>query len=594
MSDQQALLLALAVAAGAAAAGSLPPPLLAIAVGAVLVALIWQRPWALILGAALLSSFLGARAIDGLRPPAPAVVEARWVTLLTDPAPNTFGAIGADVRLGRRRVQALARGPAATAMAKHLAGEKLRVGGTLRPLNANARQRLLARHISATLSVDAITGERSANAVGELANVYRRLVADGAAVLPERLRPLFGGMVLGDDRGQSAELQHAFRAAGLTHLMVVSGQNVAFALLVAAPLLRRGRLWWRFGVTLAILFAFGTLTRWEPSVVRAEAMAVVAAAGMLTGRPAPAVRLLALAATGCMLIDPLLVRSVGFQLSVAACAGLAGLTPALRRRRVPAVLAASAAAQVGAAVVLLPVFGTVPLVSLPANVLAVPVAGPIMMWGLTVGPVAGLLPGLSTLLHMPTRLALAWEAAVAERAAALPIAPLGMTGAVALVVAVAALVCARRVARMRRILVVLAAATTAGVLGVTVGPPAPVAAASIGPGATLWVVGRRSVLSVGGRVSSRVLDALRTRRVHRLDVLVVTRPGSAAADAAWPLVAAFRPRVVLAPEHHQLAGARTARAGARAVVGGVEVHVTDGGPPLEFSVYRQARDPPPR
>jgi hypothetical protein len=114
----------------------------------------------------------------------------------------------------------------------------------------------------------------------------------------------------------------------------------------------------------------------------------------------------------------------------------------------------------------------------------------------------------------------------------------------------------------------------------------------------LWVIGGRSALAIGGRTSSTLLDSLRVRHVHRLDVLIVDQPGAAAAAAAWPVVEAFRPRVVLAPEHHQLAGAHTARLGATAVVGRLEVRVTDAGPPLQVrvttAVYRQARDPPPR
>ena len=42
-------------------------------------------------------------------------------------------------------------------------------------------------------------------------------------------------MTLGDDRHQPPDMTDAFRAAGLTHLLAVSGQNVAFALVIAAP-----------------------------------------------------------------------------------------------------------------------------------------------------------------------------------------------------------------------------------------------------------------------------------------------------------------------------------------------------------------------
>ena len=52
-------------------------------------------------------------------------------------------------------------------------------------------------------------------------------------------------------------------------------------------------------------------------------------------------------------------------------------------------LGVTAAAQLGVLPVLLPVFGTVPLVALPANLLAAPVVGPLTVWGLVAGVVGG-------------------------------------------------------------------------------------------------------------------------------------------------------------------------------------------------------------
>ena len=48
-------------------------------------------------------------------------------------------------------------------------------------------------------------------------------------------------------------------------------------------------------------------------------------------------------------------------------------------------LGVTAAAQLGVAPVLIPVFGSMPLVALPANLVAVPLAAPLTMWGLAAG-----------------------------------------------------------------------------------------------------------------------------------------------------------------------------------------------------------------
>src|SRR3546814_15518934 len=105
----------------------------------------------------------------------------------------------------------------------------------------------------------------------------------------------------------------------MTHLLAVSGQNVAFCLVLAGPLLRRLRLWPRLAATLAVIAMFGLMTRFEPSVLRASAMAALAAPVIPIGRPASPVRILGLAPTGLLLVHPLPVPSVGFRLFLAAC-----------------------------------------------------------------------------------------------------------------------------------------------------------------------------------------------------------------------------------------------------------------------------------
>lgn len=184
--------------------------------------------------------------------------------------------------------------------------------------------------------------------------------------------------------------------------------------------------------------AFAVVTRADPSVLRASAMAAVAMTASALGRPAAAVRTLGLAVAGLVLVDPLLVHSIGFQLSVGASLALATLAvPVARRlpgpRPLAEVLAATATAQLGVAPVLVGRFGGMPVASLLANPLAVPVAGLVTAWGLPAGLVAGLAgPPVDAVAHLPTRLAIGWVAEVARRAAALPLGELRAPHVVAL------------------------------------------------------------------------------------------------------------------------------------------------------------------
>ena len=204
-----------------------------------------------------------------------------------------------------------------------------------------------------------------------------------------------------------------FRASGLSHLTAVSGQNVSFVLMAAAPLLRVLRPWWRWLVTVGLILWFVSLTRFEPSIVRAGAMASLSATAFVLGRERSPIRILWLAVTGLLLIDPLLVGSVGFWLSVGATAGVAAIGPRIAARLAPLGFLATPigitlGAQVGVVVPAVLVFGRLPLVSIPANLLAVPVAGFVMLYGLPAGLLAGAVPAIAPVVMFPCRVGVRW------------------------------------------------------------------------------------------------------------------------------------------------------------------------------------------
>ena len=84
------------------------------------------------------------------------------------------------------------------------------------------------------------------------------------------------------------------------------------------------------------------------------------------------------------------------------------------------------AAQVGVLPVLVPVFGSLPLVSVPANLFAVPLAGPLTIWGLIAGAVSGLLAGpaprIAHALQVPTLVLADGVLGIAAAAARVPLA----------------------------------------------------------------------------------------------------------------------------------------------------------------------------
>src|SRR5690606_12439234 len=120
-------------------------------------------------------------------------------------------------------------------------------------------------------------------------------------------------------------------------------------------------------------------------------------------------------------------RAVGCGLSVSASAGIL-LLATRRRAAIPGpptvreALAVTLAAQAGALPLLVGTFGEVPVATVPANLLAAPAAGPLMVWGLGAGLVAGVVPApLAGLLHVPTSVLAWWLARVAAWGAGLPL-----------------------------------------------------------------------------------------------------------------------------------------------------------------------------
>ena len=313
-------------------------------------------------------------------------------------------------------------------------GESAVLLGHFRALGG-AERRWRWRHVGAVFEAyDLVGAGRAQPAVLRAANGLRHRVLAGGEGLGETDRALVAGFLVGDDRNLPAGVAAEFRAAGLSHLLVVSGANVTLALALVSPLLRRLGLLGRLGGGLAVLVLFCAMTRFEPSVLRAAAMSGLALLAAFLGRPVAGLRLLALAVAGVVLMDPFLVHSLGFGLSCGASAGILLLTGPLSRRlpgprviREP--LAVTAAAQIGVAPIALPAFGYLPLAALPANLAAAPAAAALSLWGLGSGVVGGLLgagagstgPSPAAVLQLPTELLTGWIRLVASVAARSPV-----------------------------------------------------------------------------------------------------------------------------------------------------------------------------
>ncbi|MEW2545214.1 ComEC/Rec2 family competence protein [Streptomyces sp. NPDC047002] len=401
--------------------------------------------------------------------------------------------------------------------------------------------------------------------------------------LPPDARALLPGLVVGDTSRVPPDLDAAFRATDLTHLVAVSGGNlnVVLALLIGPPALalraeRRG-LAAGLGIplrTTAVLgggltLAFVVVCRPEPSVLRAAACGLVTLLALATGRRRSLIPALAAAVLGLVLYDPWLARSYGFALSVLATGALLTLGPrwcaALVARGAPArlaeVLAAAGAAQAVCAPVVAVFAARVGLVAVPCNLAAELAVAPATVLGFAALALAPLAPSAAEAAARLAGLPAGWIAGVARAGAALPGAELawpgGGWGGALLALATGGALVALRVLRHRpwtaagcAVLLLLALLRPPPVVRLVTGWPPPgwsYAMCDVGQGdATVLAAGPGSAVVVDAGPDPALVDGcLRGLGVTRVPLLVLTHFH---ADHVTGLPGVLRGRAVAAIE----------------------------------------------
>jgi competence protein ComEC len=427
-------------------------------------------------------------------------------------------------------------------------GDHVEIEGRLEvPVDPGFADALERRGIAAALRTDTLTrlGDSPSRFVRTTQAVRRVIGGSIERVFPPREAGLLLGLALGDGSKLDAATERDFQATGLTHLLVVSGGNVA---MVLAPVLALTTVFGLARVGTAIVgivtvVFFVILTGAEASVMRAGAMAVTALLGTLLGRPKTTGVVLSTAVLILLVLDPWLVRSIGFQLSVTATAGLVALASPLGElfgRVVPTPVAAAAgttlAAQLAVTPVLLFHFHEIPLVTLLANVLAAPAVSPALMLGLIAAFVGVASEPVGTLAAVVAQAPMRYLEFLANVLGRAPIAHITSRGGAAVLVVGAAVVTTLAVAlrtgwRPPRPFVLGAVALTPLIVwstAVAKGPPDGLTVRFFdvdqGDAALVTSPGGASILVDGGPDEDDVATELAALGIKRLDVLVASHP----------------------------------------------------------------------
>lgn len=265
-------------------------------------------------------------------------------------------------------------------------------------------------------------------------------------LLPDPQASLLAGILLGIESGISPDVQEAFNRVGATHVIVISGSNLVILAGVIQNTLRRffsERL--ASAVTIIGILAYAVFVGGDAAVIRAAIMVTLSIAAPLFGRETYGPASLAFAVLLMTAVEPLTLWDVSFQLSALATLGLivyVGPLEALLEKGLSALFAAetakkivgavsesfvvTVAAQITTTPVIVYYFGRLSAVSLLVNLLIIPAQTPLMVLGGIAVIVSLVIEPLGQLLAWGSWLFLSYTTTVVRLFARVPFASLAV------------------------------------------------------------------------------------------------------------------------------------------------------------------------
>jgi len=202
-------------------------------------------------------------------------------------------------------------------------------------------------------------------------------------------------LLLGQKQSLDRDLREGYVQAGVMHILAVSGLHVGIIYALFLGLLKPLRLskkWSRIYLLFVVLliWAYAIVTGLSPSVVRAATMFSLLSLGQLRERKPSIFNILAFSAMLMIVVNPEVIKEVGFQLSYLAVAGIVLIQPLILNWWLPRnrileyfwqLTAVSLAAQLATFPLSVFYFHLFPTYFLLGNLLIIPLAFLIMQAG---------------------------------------------------------------------------------------------------------------------------------------------------------------------------------------------------------------------
>lgn len=221
-------------------------------------------------------------------------------------------------------------------------------------------------------------------------------------------------MIFGDVAYMSDEVAQPFRDTGTAHLFAVSGLHVAILFYACARVLDKLKMPSpvRFCSGAAIMILYCALCSFSPSVVRSAVMIMAAELAKVLKTRYDALSSMGASCAAILLFAPYFLLDAGFLMSYAAVFGILGFYKPLFRALKKVLLkplaegiAVSVASNIGLLPLMLYYFGSVSLLTVPVNLVVVPLTSAFYPFLLLSALIAALIPpagALLTLASVPT------------------------------------------------------------------------------------------------------------------------------------------------------------------------------------------------
>ncbi len=207
--------------------------------------------------------------------------------------------------------------------------------------------------------------------------------------LPFPHRSVLKGILLGDKESLPVDTLDSFRKTGTAHILVVSGLHVGLVLFIILLLFRTAGFSskWTSLLAFPLLWYYALLTGFRSPVVRATFMASIGLICLLVDRQTSLLVILSLAALLILIINPLNLFTVSFQLSFVAVGGIVYLTPYMmdKLKKLPSFLKGPLSVSLAAQLFILPLlafyFHQLPLIGIVTNFVIAPLITVILALG---------------------------------------------------------------------------------------------------------------------------------------------------------------------------------------------------------------------